>query len=318
MVSLGIDVSKATLHLALLLADDRVRRKACANTSAGYHDVAVWLTRHTAAPVHACLEATGPYGDALALFLHDAGHTVSVVNPGVIHAYAKTQQLRAKADAVDAALIARYCAKEAPAPWAPPPLELRQLQALVRRIDALHGMRTQEANRLAVTTDPVVRTSIETLLATLDAQIADLRQRVGAHLDQHPGLRAQRDLLVSIPGIGDTTAAVLLAELFHKPYATARQAAAFAGATPRICESGQWRGRASLTRCGPALVRKALYFPALTALRHNPTIIAVGLRLAAKGKPKMVIVGAAIRHLIHVAFGVLKSKRAYTPTLRPA
>jgi len=265
-------------------------------------------------PVHACLEATGPYGDAVALFLHDAGHRVSILNPAVIHAYAKTQQLRAKTDAVDAALIARYAAKEQPAPWVPPPVELRELQALVRRIDALHGMRTQEANRLSVATDAVVRDSITALIATLDAQLADLKQRVRSHLDQHPGLRVQRDLLVTIPGIGEATAAILIAELFNKAYGSARQAAAFAGATPRVQESGQWRGRASLSRCGPALIRKALYFPALAALRCNPTIIAVRTRLAAKGKPKMVIVGAAMRHLIHVAFGVLKSQRAYDPS----
>ena len=188
---------------------------------------------------------------------------------------------------------------------------MRQLQALVRRIDALQEMRTQETNRLGVTADAVVRASIEALLATLDAQIADLKQRIADHLDQHPGLRAQRDLLLTIPGIGATTAAVLIAELFHKSYASARQAAAYAGATPRVRESGQWRGRASLSRCGPALIRKALYFPAISALRFNPTISAVRARLSAKGKPKMVIIGAAMRHLIHVAFGVLKNQRAY-------
>ena len=313
MLSLGIDVSKATLHVALVLPGDKLRHKTFANAPAGLQELGTWLTRHTGERVHACLEATGPYGDAIALFLYDAGHTVSIVNPSVIHAYARTQQLRAKTDAVDAALIARYCAKEQPPAWTPPPPELRQLQALVRRIDALHGMRTQEANRLAVTTDAVVRASIETLLATLDGQIADLKRRIASHLDQHPGLRAQRDLLLTIPGIGDTTAAVLIAELFHKSYATARQAAAFAGATPRIRESGHWHGHASLSRSGPALIRKALYFPALAALRFNPTIKAVRARLAARGKPKMVIVGAAIRHLIHLAFGVLKSRRAYDP-----
>lgn len=311
MLALGIDVSKATLHVALLLSSDKLRHKTFANTPAGFSDLAHWLTRHTDGPVRACLEATGPYGDAVAEFLYEAGHTVSVVNPSIIHAYAKVQLLRAKADPVDAEVIARYAAKEQPAPWAPPPLELRQLQALVRRLDALHGMRTQETNRLAVTTDPAVRASIDAVVATLDAQIADVKHRIAHHLDHHPGLRAQRDLLLTIPGIGETTAAVLIAELFHKSYATARQAAAYAGATPRIRESGQWRGRASLSRCGPALIRKALYFPALVAMRHNPTIAAVRDRLVAKGKPKMVIVGAAIRHLIHVAFGVLKSQRAY-------
>jgi transposase len=311
MLSLGIDVSKATLHLVLVLPGDKLRHKTCANTPPGFADLTTWLSRHTADAVHACLEATGPYGDAIALFLYEAGHTVSIVNPSILSAYAKAQLLRAKADAVDAAMIARYCAKEQPAPWAPLPAEVRQLQALVRRIDALQEMRTQETNRLGVTADAVVRASIEALLATLDAQIADLKQRIADHLDQHPGLRAQRDLLLTIPGIGATTAAVLIAELFHKSYASARQAAAYAGATPRVRESGQWRGRASLSRCGPALIRKALYFPAISALRFNPTISAVRARLSAKGKPKMVIIGAAMRHLIHVAFGVLKNQRAY-------
>jgi transposase len=315
MMSLGVDVSKATLHVALVVAGDQWRHKTCANTPAGFHELAQWLARHTPDPVHACLEATGPYGDAIALFLYEAGHTVSVVNPSILAAYAKAQMLRAKADAVDAAMIARYCAKEQPAPWAPLPAEVRQLQALVRRIDALQEMRTQETNRLGVTTDAVVRASIEALVATLDAQIADLKQRIAEHLDQHPNLRAQRDLLLTIPGIGATTAAVLIAELFHKSYASARQAAAYAGATPRVRESGQWRGRASLSRCGPALIRKALFFPAISALRFNPTIRAVHARLSAKGKPKMVIVGAAMRHLIHVAFGVLKHQRAYDPTV---
>lgn len=315
MLSLGIDVSKATLHLALLLAGEKLRHKTVANTAAGFQDLARWLSRHAPEPVHACLEATGPYGEAIALWLYDAGHRVSVVNPAVIHAYAKAQLLRAKADAVDAAVIARYCAKEQPAPWTPPPQELRQLQALVRRIDALHGMRIQESNRLGVTTDAVIRTSIEQLLATLEAQIADLKGRIRDHFDQHPDLRAQRDLLVTIPGIGETTAAILIAELFHKPYAKARQAAAFAGTTPRVRESGQWRGRASLSRCGPPLIRKALYFPAISALRFNPTIRAVRDRLAAKGKPKMVIIGAAMRHLIHIAFGVLKTQSAYDTTV---
>lgn len=315
MLSLGIDVSKATLHLALWRAPDKLRHKTVPNTPAGFQEVATWLTRHAPEPVHACLEATGPYGDALALWLHDAGHRVSVVNPSVIHAYAQTQQLRAKADPVDAALIARYCAKEQPAPWMPPAVELRQLQALVRRIDALQGMRTQESNRLGVTTDDIIRTSITAVVALLDAQIAELKQRIHDHIDRHPQLRAQRDLLVTIPGIGDATAAILLAELFHKPYAKARQAAAFAGATPRVRESGQWRGHASLSRRGPALVRKALYFPAIAALRFNPTLRAVHARLSAKGKPKMVIIGAAMRHLIHLAFGVLKHQRAYDATV---
>lgn len=312
---LGIDIAKATFVSALLTADGKIRHKTCANTPAGFADLAAWLQRQHVSQVHACLEATGTYGEAVATWLHDRGHVVSVVNPTIIHAYARTQLTRSKTDRIDADLIAQFTATQTPPPWTPPAIEIRQLQALVRRLDALHGMRTQEANRLAagVTIDDV-RVSIESVLASLDTQIAHVQQLIRQQLDQHPGLRAQRDLLTTIPGIGEATAAVLIAELFDKRYTSARQAAAFAGLVPRLLESGTWRGRSRLSKIGPGRLRKALYFPAVSALRWNPTIRAVRARLQAAGKPTMVIIGAAMRKLIHLAFGVLKSGKAYQPT----
>lgn len=312
---LGIDIAKATFAAALLTPAGKVRHTSAANTPAGFAALAAWLTRHHVTRVHACLEATGTYGEALATWLHDAGHVVSVVNPAVIHAYAGAQLARSKTDRIDATLIARFTATQQPPAWTPPASEIRALQALVRRLDALHGMRTQEANRLAagVTVAPVQQ-SIEAVLAHLDAQIAEVQRLIREHLDQHPGLRAQRDLLTSIPGIGETTAAVLLAELFDKPYRSARQAAAFAGLVPRLFESGTLRGRSRLSKIGPGRVRKALYFPAVAALRYNPTVRAVRARLDAAGKPTMVIIGAAMRKLIHLAFGVLKHQKPYKHT----
>lgn len=312
---LGIDIAKAKFQVALRLADGKVRHKTFPNAAAGFEQLVAWLQRQQVRGVHACLEATGTYGDALATWLHDAGHRVSVVNPTIIHAYARTQLARSKTDRLDAELIARFTATQQPPAWTPPAVEIRQLQALVRRLDALQGMRTQEANRLAAGV-PVdaVRTSIEAMLASLDAQIAHVQQLIRDHLDRHPGLRAQRDLLTTIPGIGEATAAVLIAELFDKRYTSARQAAAFAGLVPRLVESGTLRGRARLSKIGPGRLRKALYFPAVAALRWNPTIRAVRVRLAAAGKPPMVIIGAAMRKLIHIAYGVLKSGRAYEPT----
>ena len=312
---LGIDIAKAKFQVALLLADGKVRHKTFSNAAAGFAQLAAWLERQHVRGVHAGLEATGAYGDALATWLHDAGHRVSVLNPMIIHAYARTQLARSKTDRLDAELIARFTATQQPPAWTPPALEIRQLQALVRRLDALHGMRTQEANRLAAGV-PVdaVRTSIEAMLASLDAQIVQVQQLIRDHLDRHPGLRAQRDLLTTIPGIGEATAAVLIAELFDKRYTSARHAAAFAGLVPRLVESGTLRGRARLSKIGPGRLRKALYFPAVAALRWNPTIRAVRVRLAAAGKPPLVIIGAAMRKLIHIAYGVLKSGRAYEPT----
>jgi transposase len=312
---LGIDIAKATFDVALLLPDGKVRRKSCANTPAGFADLTRWLERHGASSVHASLEATGTYGDALAHYLYDAGHVISVLNPAVTHAYAASRLARAKTDRIDAALIARYTATEQPAAWTPAPREVRELQALIRRLDALQGMRTQESNRLeAGPLVPAVRASLETVIATLTAEIKAVQRQIHGHVDQHPGLRDQRDLLVSIPGIGEATAAVLIAGLFDKRYSSARQAAAFAGVVPRVCESGTLKARGRLVKIGPGRLRKALYFPALTGLRFNPTLRALQARLRAAGKPSMVIIGAAMRKLIHLAFGVLKSGRAYDST----
>jgi len=312
---LGIDIAKATIAVALLTADGKVRHKSCANTPAGLTALGAWLHRQRVTRVHACLEATGTYGDALATWLHDTGPLVSVVNPAIIHAYARAQLARSKTDRIDAELIARFTATQAPPAWTPPAPEIRPLQALVRRLDALHGMRTQELNRLEagrIVAD--VRTSIEAVLAHLDAQIVHVKALIRDHLDRHPTLRAQRELLTTIPGIGETTAAVLIAELFDKSYTSARQAAAFAGLVPRIVESGTLRHRSRLSKLGPGRLRKALYMPAVAALRWNPTIRAVRARLHAAGKPPMVIVGAAMRKLIHLAYGVLKSGKPYAST----
>lgn len=316
---LGIDIAKGKFEVALQDAHGRVRRKSCANTPVGFRELDAWLHRQHVTQVHACLEATGAYGEALATWLYDAGHRVSVVNPHVIHAFAASQLSRTKTDRTDAALIARFCATQQPPAWTPTPREIRELQALVRRLEALQDMRTQETNRLtsgAATT--AVERSITTVIETLTDEIDAVQQQIRDHFTQHPGLRSQRDLLTSIPGIGDATAAVLLAELFAKRYTSARQAAAFAGVVPRIVESGTMRRPGRLSKIGPGRVRKALYFPALAALRCNPTVQSLRTRLRAKGKVPMVIVGAAMRKLIHIAYGVLKSQRAYDPAYERA
>jgi transposase len=316
---LGIDIAKAKFNVTLLWPDGTRRRKACANSPAGHTELLAWLTRHGAGRVRACLEATGTYGEALATALVEAGHRVSVLNPAIIHHYAKSQLARAKTDRVDADVIADYAAKEHPPAWTPLPREMRELQALVRRLDALLGMQTDERNRAqAGGLTPAVQASIEAVLAHLDAQIAAVRDQIRQHMNQHPGLRAQRDLLTSIPGIGEATAALLLAELFNKAFTSARQAAAFAGVVPRPNDSGTHQGRRVMCKVGPGRLRKGLYFPAIAALRFNPSLQPLAQRLRGAGKPPMLIIGAAMRKLIHLAFGVLKSGRVYDASLAKA
>lgn len=316
MFILGIDIAKQKYDVALLKPDGKFRAKAFANTAAGHVELLAWLQRQEAGLVHACLEATGTYGLTVSEVLADAGHTVSVVNPAAIEAYGRSRLSRTKTDRMDARLIAQFCAAHQPPAWRPVPRAVRELQALVRRLDALEGMRQQERNRLAA--DPgsdAVSASIKHLIDTIDQEMAALKARIRDHFDQHPGLRQQRDLLTSIPGIGDTTATILLAEFGPMGrFSRASACAAFAGLVPRETRSGtSVHGKPVLSKLGHAALRKALYYPALTALRHNPIIKAMRERLLTRGKHRMVIVGAAMRKLVHLAYGVLKTGTPFDP-----
>jgi len=316
---LGIDVSKATLDVALLEPDrTKPRHRVFPNTADGHQQLLAWLKQMSQEnqPVHTCLESTGTYGEAAALALHQAGHIISIVNPALVRAFGQSELARTKTDKADAQLIARFCRTHQPAAWTPPSPELRELQALVRRLEALEQMQRVEANRLETGVESAtVRAQVQEHISYLQGQIEQTRVLIRSHIDQNPTLREQRDLLTSIPGIAETTAALLLAELGEvKRFQSARQVAAFAGLVPRLKQSGtSVRGRSCLSKAGSPRLRKALYFPALTALRWNPLLKAPGERLRAQGKSKMLIVGAAMRKLLHLCFGVLKSGVPFNP-----
>lgn len=316
---LGVDVSKRKFDVALLRADGKHRAHAFPNSEAGFRQLAQWLRGMGVEQMHACLESTGSYGLALASFLHDQGHLVSVVNPACIKAFADSELRRAKTDRVDAKVIARFCAAMHPAPWQPPAAELRELQALMRRVESLQQMIQQERNRLeAPGISAAVRASLERTLELLQEELVRLRRQIGDHLDQHPELKRRRDLLRSIPGIGETTAAWLLSEMSAIQFGRARQLAAYAGLVPSPRESGSSvRGRGRLSKRGNLRLRRALYWPAIVAMQHNPTLRAFAHRLRLAGKPTMVIIAALMRKLLHIAFGVLKHGRPFDPNYHP-
>src|SRR5918996_6473509 len=128
---LGIDVSKWKFNVCLIRHDGKLRHRIFPNTAAGFIELAAWLLKQKVERVHACLEATGTYSEALATYLFDASHQVSLVNPAAIKSFAGAQLSRTKTDKVDAELIARFCLTQQPGAWTPPPPEMRELQALV-------------------------------------------------------------------------------------------------------------------------------------------------------------------------------------------
>ncbi len=183
---------------------------------------------------------------------------------------------------------------------------------MVRRIDALLEMRQQEVNQLDVS-EILVRSEIQSHIDDLDCRIKKFRKDIQDHIDNDPNLKQQKDLLISIPGIGDKTVATLLSHFSTiNKFDGAKKLAAFCGVAPREFQSGSSvKGRGGMSKIGSAQLRKALFLPTMVAIRYNPTIIKMKERLSLQGKAKMVIIGAAMRKLIHVIFGVLKNNAPF-------
>src|SRR5437867_4746889 len=227
--TLGIDISKDSFHLELSL-NEKLRHRKFANRKEGFIELCAWLAKHKATQVHACLEATGPYSEDLALYLHQQGHPVSIVNPAQIKAFGQSELRRNKDDRPDAGLIRRFCEKQRPPAWTPPPAHQRELQALTRHLENLLETRQQQLNRLEGSKPKGVVKSLRKLVAYLDAEIQRTEKQIDDQIDNHPDLQQQCQLLESIPGIGRRTATKLLAEsedISH--YKSARQVAAYAG-----------------------------------------------------------------------------------------
>jgi transposase len=316
---LGIDIAKAKVDTLFQRVQGREKPKYAKydNTVAGHRRLLDWLASHEVGRLHVCLEATGTYGDALALCLYEAGYTVSIVNPLRIKRYGESELLRIKSDKSDAALIARFCLTQHPDPWTPPALERRHLQDLVRARQALQHLHQQQLTRQHSGPHPeAVAQATTTVLSCLDGQIAALSTQIEQHLLAYESLKGDYELLRSICGIGKSTAALLLAELGDvRRFANVRDLVAFVGLCPHPTRSGtSVRGPSRLTKRGHAPVRKALYFPAMSAARFNPAIKALYQRLLARGKPKMVALAAAMRKLLHQVYGVLCSGQPFDPT----
>jgi transposase len=317
MATLGIDVSKANFH-AFLIDGTKTAKRSFSNTASGFKQLLSWLTNRGVSQVFACMESTGSYWEALATHLYEAGHQVSVVNPTRTKAYAQSELLRNKTDAVDAAMIARFAVAQQPLLWEPPPPESRILQALARHLEQLKTTRAQQLNRLQTPGLPaIVKKSVGQLIASLGVQIDEIEKAILDHIKKHPGLKDRHHALCSITGIGKTTATVILAEMpMIERFTSNKAVGAYAGLSPRVVQSGtSIHKRGKISKTGNSRLRKALFFPALTAMRFNPVLRPYAERLRRSGKEEMVIVTAVMRKLLCLAYGVLKSGHHFSPAL---
>lgn len=263
------------------------------------------------------MEATGGYEASLAEYLYNNDFKVSVVNPARIKGFAMSKLSRVKTDKADCELIAYFCEAMKPDLWQPIPKHIQELQQWIRRLDSLIANKTQESNRIKGAA-PRVISHIQRHIDFLNTEIKEIEQLIDEHIKEHKDLKDKNELLTSIPGIGDKTIATVLAFLSNvEGFDSAKQVGAFVGLNPRPRQSGSSvRGVSRISKTGDSDLRKAFYMPAIVSIKYNPIIKDFYQRLTNEGKPKMVAIIASMRKLIHIIYGVLKTKTIFNANIK--
>lgn len=256
------------------------------------------------------LEATGGFEVTVAAALGSAKLPLAVINPRQIRDFARATGKLAKTDALDAAAIAHFAEAIRPEPRPIPDEQAQALGELVARRRQIVEMIVAETHRKRQMTQRFLLRQVDRHLALLQEELSEIERELDDSIRGTPAWRANDDLLKSVPGIGNTTARTLLAELPELGSLDRKKISALVGVAPLNRDSGTMRGRRT-TWGGRASVRAALYMAALTATRHNPTIAAFYKRLRNAGKPPKVALVACMRKLLTILNAVLRDQRPW-------
>lgn len=306
----GIDVAKDKFDVALQI-NGKYKLEVFPNLQKGYQAFVKWLNKYTTQP-WVCMEATGHYSELIADYLCSVNINVSVINPLQIKSFARAKLARNKTDQLDAKLIAAYGEIMKPRLFSPRTESHKQLKELSNLLDMLKAQHTQLANQKSCTQSTPVRKALEKLLKSLAKEIKKIEASIAEIIQQHQELTTNMQLMTSIKGVGKLTAYKVIAQVPHfHHFKHAKQFAAFIGITPKQKQSGNFKGKTTISRLGDSALRKALYMAALVAIRFNETVKAFANRLKANGKAPKAIICAAMRKLAHYIFGVIRNGRPF-------
>lgn len=303
----GLDIAKDTIDVCVLPTGERWR---VAHQPPGLSELGTRLAALT--PTLVVLEASGGYETAVATTLAIAGLPVVVVNPRQVRDFARALGRLAKTDAIDAEVLARFADRVRPPVRALPDEAQQELEALVTRRRQLLDMLTAERHRLH-TARRSVRRGLQQHIRWLERRVDEADRDLTRALRSSPLWRATDDLLQSVPGIGPTTSAMLIAHLRELGTLSRREIASLVGVAPLNRDSGRYRGTRT-TWGGRAHVRTTLFMATHAAIRWNPTIKPFYRRLRAAGKPAKVAHVAAVRKLLTIINAMVKQGTAWQPT----
>ena len=304
-IYVGIDVSQARLDVHVLPSGEAF---AVARDGKGLEELIERL--RALSPQLIAVEATGGFETIVAAAVAGAGLPLVVVNPAQIRHFAHALGKRAKTDPIDAAVIAHFVEAVKPELRALPDEAQRLLAELVGRRRQIIEMMVAERQREKRAANVRVRKSILRHIRVLEKELPEIDEDIGTLVRGSPVWRKKEDLLVSFPGIGNTLARTLLAEVPELGELTRREIASLVGVAPFTRQSGRWKGK-SMIAGGRGSARTALYLAALVASRHNPILKAFYMRLLAAGKPKMVALIAVARKILTTLNAMLRDKRKW-------
>ncbi len=306
----GIDISKDWFDVAVL---GEKGTKQFANTKKGIAKLIKQMM--TVQPQLIVVEATGGYEEALVLALFEAELPVARVSPQRVRQYARAKGRLAKTDPLDAQLLAEYGKAIPPRLFVGKSEARKQLSALVGRRNQLNAMLQAEKNRLRVQTG-AIRSSLEKVIACLEAELKQMDQEIRALLQQHADLQAQEKLLRTAKSIGAVTAATLLADLPELGQLDRQAIAALVGVAPMNADTGKKRGYRK-TKGGRPEVRRTLYMATLTGIRHNPVLKPHYEQLRKRGKEKKVAITACMRKLLVILNAMMRDQQPFRSPATP-
>jgi transposase len=307
MPYLGIDVSKDKLDLAV---EGQAEVVIFANDAAGITQLIERMRQLR--PALIVLEATGGYERLLLNTALEAALPIARVQPGRVRHFARAQGLLAKSDGIDAHLLAVYARCLQPAVSEKRSKNQLELDALLVLRRQLIDTRTALTNQMHRADSSFVRTTLAKLLRQIHDRIKLVEKRIGRLIDSDEDLSGRRDLLLSVPGVGKTTAATLAAQLPELGKIDRRQISALVGVAPYNRDSGKWAGKRAIF-AGRAAVRSVLYMATITAIRCNPVIRVFAERLQKAGKLPKVVITACMRKLLTILNAMARDQITWSP-----
>jgi transposase len=311
---IGIDVAKNKFDVCLI-KENKSLQKIFNNNLSGFKEFLAWSKKHSNNP-WVCMEATGHYSEILADFLVSKTIKVSVVNPVQIKYFAKVKLSRNKNDKVDSKIIAEYCRLMNPRPFSSRSAQQKYIRELVQLEDTLRSQRIQLKLQLGCAQSAEIKKEFEKTIKMLDKRLKSLGGSIKSTIEANNEWKSLVNLITGIKGFGELSAYRLLAYLPDiKLFRNAKQLAAFIGVSPKQKESGKYTGQTKLSKLGNSRLRNILFMPALNAKRFNEALQPFVKRLQNNGLTPKAIVGAVMRKLVHIIFGMLKNNSPFNPDL---